>query len=54
MSCPRCAGLMVSIALVDWEGTYRHWPAHKCVCCGNVVDAVIAQHHQPTSVVVPE
>jgi hypothetical protein len=31
MECPRCAGLMVQIALIDWEGTYIHYPAQKCV-----------------------
>jgi hypothetical protein len=36
MSCPRCAGLMVAIALIDWDGTYLHYPAQKCVTCGNV------------------
>jgi hypothetical protein len=46
MECPRCAGLMVQIALIDWEGTYIHYPAQKCVCCGNVVDALIATHRQ--------
>jgi hypothetical protein len=51
MECPRCAGLMVPIALMDWEGTYVHYPAHKCVCCGNVMDAVIAQHRERTEVV---
>jgi hypothetical protein len=40
---------MVPIALIDWEGTYVRYPAHKCVCCGNVV---IAQHYQRTDVVV--
>jgi hypothetical protein len=46
MSCPRCAGLMVAIALMDWDGTYLHYPAQKCVSCGNIVDSVIAQHQR--------
>jgi len=54
MSCPRCAGLMIGIALIDWEGTYLHYPAQKCVSCGNVMDAVIAQHHQQPHLVVPK
>jgi hypothetical protein len=54
MSCRRCAGLMVSIALIDWEGTYMQCPAHKCVSCGNVMDAAIAQHLERTHVAVPQ
>ena len=46
MECPRCAGLMVPVALIDWEGTYIHCPAEKCLSCGNVVDSVIAKHRQ--------
>ena len=46
MECPRCAGLMVPVGLVDWEGTYIQCPAQKCVSCGNVIDSVIAKHRQ--------
>ncbi len=46
MSCPRCAGLMVPVGLIDWDGAYLLCPAHKCMNCGNVVDAVIAGGHQ--------
>lgn len=54
MSCPRCAGLMVPVALVDWEWTYMQCPAHKCVSCGNVMDSLIAKHQQQPNVVLPE
>ena len=46
MSCSRCAGLMVPIGLIDWEGTYLTCPVHKCVACGHVTDAVIASHQE--------
>jgi hypothetical protein len=46
MACPRCAGLMVPVGLIDWESTYLPCPAYQCVCCGNVLDAVIATHQQ--------
>jgi hypothetical protein len=54
MECPRCAGLMVPVGLVDWEGTYIHYPAQKCLCCGNVVDALIAMHRQPAEPLCPK
>ena len=44
MSCPRCAGLMVPVALEDQESTYVKYPALKCVACGNVLDPLIARH----------
>ena len=44
MSCPRCAGLMVSVTLEDRERTYVKYPALKCVTCGNVVDPIITRH----------
>jgi hypothetical protein len=46
MSCSRCAGLMVPVGLIDWEGTYLSCPAHKCVACGHVTDAVIVRNHE--------
>jgi hypothetical protein len=46
MSCSRCAGLMVPVALIDWESSYVPCPAHKCVSCGHVSDGVIARHHE--------
>jgi hypothetical protein len=52
MSCPRCAGLMVAIALIDWEGTYMEYPAHKCVSYGHVTDPLIATH-QEYNIVIP-
>jgi hypothetical protein len=54
MCCPRCAGLMIPVGLIDWEGTYLPCPAYKCVSCGNVVDAVIAKHQQQPHAVVPD
>jgi hypothetical protein len=44
MSCPRCAGLMITVTLEDRESTYVKYPALKCVTCGNVVDPLIARH----------
>ena len=35
MECPRCAGLTVPVALIDWEGTYIHCPAEKCLSYGS-------------------
>ena len=46
MTCSRCAGLMVSVGLIDWDNTYMTYPAHKCVSCGHITDAVIAHHHE--------
>ena len=46
MSCSRCAGLMVPVGLIDWEGTYLSCPPHKCVACGYVTDAVIQRHRE--------
>jgi len=46
MSCSRCAGLMVPVGLIDWESTYLPCPAHKCVNCGHVTDALISSHQQ--------
>jgi hypothetical protein len=46
MSCSRCAGLMVPLGLIDWEGKYLSCPAHKCVACGHETDTVIARHHE--------
>lgn len=44
MSCPRCAGLMITVTLEDRESTYVKYPALKCVACGNVLDPLIAKH----------
>jgi hypothetical protein len=45
---------MVPVGLIEWEGTYIHYPAQKCVSCGNVVDAVIATHRQPAEPAYPK
>jgi uncharacterized Zn finger protein len=46
MTCSRCQGLMVKDQLFDLEGTYGHmWTTSlRCMNCGHVHDAVIAQH----------
>ena len=48
MTCTRCQGLMVEDQLLDLEGTYGHmWATGlRCMNCGHVEDAVIAQHRQ--------
>ena len=43
---------MVAIALIDWEGTYMEYPAHKCVSYGHVTDPLIATH-QEYNIVIP-
>ncbi len=48
MMCQRCQGLMVSVTLVDIEGTVRREPTlgWRCVLCGEVLDPTIAQHRK--------
>jgi hypothetical protein len=54
MSCPRCAGLMVPVGLIDWDSMCTSCPAYRCLSCGNVIDAVMAQHQQSPDNSVPE
>jgi hypothetical protein len=45
-SCVRCGGLLVSEAcvdLLDETGEIR-FLAWRCVCCGNLIDPVIARN----------
>lgn len=46
MTCTRCQGLMVDDQLFDMEGAYGEmWTTSlRCLNCGEVQDAVIAQH----------
>lgn len=48
MTCSRCQGLMVEDHLFDFEGTSGHmWTTSlRCMNCGHVHDAVMAQHRQ--------
>ena len=46
MECLRCHGLMVEERFEDLRGDPHHVSFHgwRCVCCGNIVDPVIARH----------
>ncbi len=44
MGCSRCGGLMVSVVLEDRESTFGQCAGLRCVSCGDVFDALIAQH----------
>ncbi len=48
MMCQRCQGLMVSVTLVDIEGTVMREPTlgWRCVLCGAIVDPTISQHRK--------
>lgn len=48
MTCTRCQGLMVDDQLFDMEGAYGEmWTtSRRCLNCGEVQDAVIAQHRR--------
>lgn len=48
MTCSRCQGLMVEDQLFDFDGTSGHmWTTGvRCMNCGYIHDAVIAQHRQ--------
>lgn len=47
MICPRCHGLMVTITLVDEEGSAgcvsSGW---QCLLCGEVIDSVIVANRE--------
>jgi len=49
MTCSRCCGLMVEEQLLDFAGAYgQMWAtSRRCVNCGHIYDAVIAQHRLP-------
>jgi hypothetical protein len=46
MTCSRCQGLMVEDRFLDLQGAYgQMWTTSlRCVNCGHVHDAVIAQY----------
>jgi hypothetical protein len=41
MECPKCEGLMIEEYLADGSGGINEW---RCVNCGAILDAVIAQN----------
>jgi len=41
MECPKCEGLMIEESLLDGSGCINQW---RCVNCGAILDAVIAQN----------
>ena len=41
MECPKCEGLMIEESLPDGSGCINQW---RCVNCGAILDAVIAQN----------
>jgi hypothetical protein len=47
MTCSRCLGLMVEDQFLDLHGAYgQMWTTSlRCVNCGRIHDAVIAQNH---------
>ncbi len=44
MGCSRCGGMMVSVLLEDRESTFCQCTGLRCVSCGDIFDALIAQH----------
>ena len=43
MECPKCQGLMIQESLPDGMSDIHEW---RCVNCGSILDAVIAQNQQ--------
>ena len=43
MECPKCQGLMIDEYLADGVSNINEW---RCVNCGAILDAVIAQNQQ--------
>ena len=41
MNCQRCQGLMVQDRLYDLQDTNIHCDVWRCICCGNMFDALI-------------
>jgi hypothetical protein len=46
MECPKCQGLMITESLADGISNIKEW---RCVNCGAILDAVIAQNQLRTS-----
>ena len=48
MTCERCNGLMVREQICDLQGTNGELCAggHRCLLCGNVVDAMILENRR--------
>ena len=48
MTCERCGGLMVRENICDHEGTSSDFPTigHRCLLCGDLVDAVILENRR--------
>ncbi len=40
MNCHRCQGLMVRDRLYDFQDTNIHCDVWRCICCGNIFDAL--------------
>lgn len=51
MTCGRCDGLMVDERICDWEATEgdRCTDGHRCLLCGDIVDAVIIGNRRLTT-----
>ena len=41
MECQRCHGLMVQDRAYDLLDTHIHCDVWRCICCGNMLDALI-------------
>lgn len=41
MDCEHCQGLMVQDRLYDLQDTNIHCDVWRCICCGNMLDALI-------------
>ena len=49
MICPRCHGLMVTITLMDEEGSASYLSyGWRCALCGEVIDPTIADNRKVT------
>ena len=47
MHCERCQGLMVEDHFLDIDSSEKCWMrAWRCPSCGNVMDALIAEHRR--------
>ena len=53
MNCHRCHGLMVRDRAYDLLDTHIHCDVWRCVCCGNMFDALMLSNKQKTSTPKP-
>lgn len=49
MNCRRCQGLMIRDIAYDLFDTYIHSQVWRCICCGEVLDPLIARNRMMQS-----